>query len=310
MAFDDPLRTLAGDLAERSATTAGERRAARWLIHTIRRQTAQVWSEPFYSFRSSRSAWLLVLGLALAGGVLVWLAPVAGVGLTLVAALGFAAQALGWLELGWLFPGGESQNVVGVIPSRGEIRARVVVVAHYDTGRRIWRWPVFVGVGLAVSLLPLFAMLGTLLRGPLWDALLLVPLAGVAVGLAAQMRPGEAAGNDAGVAAALAVGRLEPLQHTEVWTLFTGSRAPGMVGIRAFLRRHGRLLANARFVILEENAGTGATLWQRRGEASVVAECGYQAVALLTVDPIDIQGAAAHVRAIVEEVDRAAILEA
>lgn len=305
--LDDPLRALTEELADRRATTLGERRAARWLVSALRRQTHQVWQEPFRSFCSPRPVWALLLGLSMAGGVLIWAAPGVGLGITLLAALGFAGQALGWLELGWLFKLGESQNVVGVVPSRGEILARVVVVAHYDTGDRLWAGPAFLGLALAVMLLPLAAMGAAAMPGAMAKGLVLLPLTGVAVGLVALIQPGEHCANDAGVAAALAVGRGEPLQHTEIWTLFTGSRAPGLVGMRAFLRRHGRLLADAHFVVLEEQQdGDGATLWQRRGEAAVIAERGHRAVALLTVDPGDIRGAATRVRAIAEKVDRAA----
>lgn len=303
---NDPLRSLTGDLSRRRATTPGEHQAARWLMEAVGRQTHQVWLEPFRSFRSARPVWALLLSLALTGGVLTWTAPQAGLALALLAALGFAAQALGWLELGWLFPCGESQNVVGVVPSRGEIRERVVVVAHYDTGPRLWTWPAFIGVALSIMLLPLAAMLTTLLGAPAWSGLPLLPICGLALGLLTLFQEGAEGGNAAGVAAALEVGRGAQLEHTEIWTVFTGSRAPGLVGIRAFVRRHDRLLAGARFIILEEEEGAGATLWQRRGEASVVAERGHMAVALLTVDPAHIGEAAARVRALAEEVDRGA----
>jgi hypothetical protein len=144
-----------------------------------------------------------------------------------------------------------------------------------------------------------------MLPGPIWDGLLLIPLAVVATGLLALLRSDRQDGNAAGVAAALAVSRGEALQHTEIWTLFTGSRVPGLVGLKAFLRRHGRLLEGAHFIVLEQEEGLGATHWQRRGEAAMIAERGDRAVALLTVHLQDIDGAAARVRAMAEAIDRA-----
>lgn len=302
----DPLRTLTEELADRRAVTPGERRASRWLVEVLRRSTYQVWVEPFGSFRSARPAWAVILGLSLLGGMLVRPTPGAGLGLTLLGAVGFAAQSLGWLQFGWLFPAGESQNVVGVIPAADEIRQRVVVVAHYDTGERVWAGPAFLSVAVAVMSLPLAAMAAAVLPGAIWDRLVLLPLIGVVGGLTALLRPGRQYGNAAGVAAALAVGRSAPLTHTEVWTLFTGSRAPGLVGIQAFLLRHGRLLTEGHFIVLEEEAGEGATLWQRRGEAAVIAERPHRAVTLLPVNRSDIAGTAARVRAMAEAVDREA----
>lgn len=303
--MNDPLRTLTAELADRQATTPGELRAARWLVDAARRHTHQVWLEPFASFRSPRLAWMVLLGLSLLGGMLLWHGPGLSLCLTLLAALGFAAQALGWLELGWLFPGGESQNVVGVVPARGEIRERLVVVAHYDTGDRIWSASGFAGVALAVMLLPPAAILAMLLPGAVWDGLALLPLLGVAAGLISLSGRLGMRGNAAGVAACLAVGRGPSLQHTEVWTLFTGSRIPGLVGMQAFLRRHGRLMEGAGFIVLEENEA-GATLWQRQGEAAVIAGLGYRVLARLTASPDDIDAAVARVRAVAEEIDLAA----
>ncbi|MFZ5816049.1 MAG: hypothetical protein ACOY93_12190 [Bacillota bacterium] len=303
----DPLCTLTGEMADRRATTAGEGRAARYLVDALRRSTHQVWVEPFRSFRSPRPAWVAILSLSLLGGMLVWSLPGVALSLTLLAALAFAAQALGWLELGWFFSCGESQNVIGVIPARQEIRRRVVVVAHYDTGPRLWRWASFLGLAAAVMALPPAVMAAVALPGHLWDGLLLLPLLGVAAGLATLLRGGCEGGNAAGVAAALAVGRRQrSLEHTELWTLFTGSRTPGLVGIRAFLLRHGRLLKEAQFIVLEQESGEGATLWQRRGEAAVLAEQGYRGVLLLTVQPGGLEGAVARIRTIAEQIDAAA----
>ncbi|MFZ5825068.1 MAG: hypothetical protein ACOY94_12125 [Bacillota bacterium] len=302
----DPLSTLAKELADRPAAKPGERRASRWLVEQLRRSTYQVWVEPFSSFHSSRPAWGMILGLSLVGGILLRPAPGLGLVLTLLGAVGFAAQSLGWLQLGWLFPRGESQNVVGVIPANDEIRQRVVVVAHYDTGERLWAGPAFLTVAGAAMLLPPACVAALVLPGPLWDLLVLLPLTLMAAVLIALALPGRPYGNNAGVAVALAVGQSAPLKHTEVWTVFTGSRAPGLVGIQAFLLRHGRLLADGDFIVLEEDEGEGATLWQRRGEAAVIAEHGHRAAVLLPVSREDIAGTAARVRSMAEAVDREA----
>ncbi len=301
------LRTLTGELADRPATSVGEQQAARHLADALRRATQMVWQEPFASFCSPRPAWVIILAMSLLGGLLFWVLPWFSIAFSLLAALGFAAQAMGWLELGWLFPTGESQNVVGVIPARGEIRARLVILAHYDTGSRVWAGRSFLLIATLVMLLPLDAMLAAALSAKLWDALLILSLAGIALGLWLVMHETAEDRNDAGVAVALTAGSGPSLAHTEVWTVFTGSRVPGLVGMRAFLHRHGRLLADAHFVVLEEEDGTLLTFQQRQAEAAVITQEVRAQVTLLTVDPADMPGAVAQVRKIAEGVDQQAI---
>jgi len=300
-----PLRTLAGDLTERTATSVGEQRAADRLVSELRRSTHQVWQEPFASFRSPRPAWALLLGLAMLGGLLYWTLPGVGFALALLAAVGFACQAAGWLELGWLFPTGESQNVVGVLPAQGEIRARLVVLAHYDTGVRVWTGRSFVLVGSALMLLPPLGLLGLVSGSPLWDSLLALCLVAIGGGIALVLRGASQDRNDAGVAVALACGSGPSLQHTELWTVFTGCRVPGLVGMKAFLHRHGRLLGDAQFIVLEEEDGTLLTLQQRQAEAAVLMRQGHEQVMLLHVDPNGLEAAREQVRAMAEEIDQA-----
>lgn len=258
------VRALAEEIGPRSATSVGEARAARYIVEAAKGMTHQVWTEPFHSFSSPIWAWLLVLGLAVAGAGALWWLPELSAAVSLVASICFVAQANGWIELGWLFRQRESQNVVAVLTSKEMVRERVVLVAHYDTARgrsRSTMFPYFWLSTACMFTLPLVAVLSWVTAKPVWlwasllPAALLLGVAGaVAVReLLAQPGPG-AVDNGSGVAAALQTGErvaAAPLAHTEVWLVFTGCKEVGLVGMQSFLDRHERLLSNAHFVVLD-----------------------------------------------------------
>lgn len=334
----DPLRhvsALAGEIGPRRATTEGEARAARYLVTAARQFTHQVWVEPFRAFATPVWPWLLVLGVATVGGVSIWWEPWLATALTMLAALGMVGQAVGWIELGRLFPHKESQNVVAVVPCMADLRARLVLVAHYDTARVDPR-PIparrlrtaFLTVAACLLVLPAVSLLALALPGSLWAWFSVGPVAGVALGaihLLLRYRHGVdepgVLNNGCSLAALLRTGEWiaqRPLLHTEVWTLFTGCREPGLVGMHAFLDRHGLLLADAHFVVLDRvipgavqyglgegllrllmterrlpellQAGAGQAvpgtyLAQRQTEATAALSRGFKAMALVT--PVD-----------------------
>jgi hypothetical protein len=267
----DPLRyvrALAEEIGPRGATTAAEARAARYIAEAARGYTHQVWLEPFRSFASPALPWLLILGLCAAGGFFLWFSPGLGATLCTVGAVSYAGQGLGWIQLGWLLQRRQSQNVVSVVPARETIRRRLVIVAHYDTGRRIrtWlgpgEWQVAVLAATAsVIALPLIAII----YGTEGDdgslKLALIPWLVVCAACAALIlwerhAPQDAgiAEGAAGVAVALSAGEAlarAGLNHTEVWVVCTGCRTTGMVGFHALLERHGTMLADASFLVLD-----------------------------------------------------------
>jgi hypothetical protein len=267
----DPLRhvrALSGELGARGATSPGEASAARYIAEAARGYTHQVWQESFRSFPSQAPAWLIALGFSLLGALTLWVHPPTGAVLATVGAVAFAGQAAGWIQLGRLLPHRDSQNVIAVVPARESIQQRLVIVAHYDTGRR-WPWPVSrlqetvaaVAVSGAVLGLAAVAVANANSRWLGWAAAsvpLLLVVAGAMLALGARERsgpPNDGAVSSAGaVAVGLAAGEgiaRAPLRHTEVWVVFTGCRKAGMTGLHALLDRHGPMLADAAFLVLD-----------------------------------------------------------
>lgn len=273
----DPLRhvrVLAEEIGPRAATSPGEARAARYIAEAARVYTHQVWLEPFRTFTTPRLPWLLIFGTCLLGVMLLPFNWQASAVFVTVGAVGGLGQALHWIELGWLFPLRESQNVVAVVPSAAAIRRRLVLVTHVDS-----------------------------------------PIGG---------HPGEGA---AGPALVLAAGELlarAPLRHTEVWTVFTGSREPGMAGLHYLLQQYGHMLADADFVVLDRIRGgaplfsltegrfpahisdgdlagylrelglAGVDLTGHETQASLLLDEGFRTVALLTVGQGQVSPRALH----------------
>jgi hypothetical protein len=278
----DPLRhvrALAEEIGPRAAAGPAEARAARYIAEAARGYTHQVWLEPFPTFVSAAAARLLVGGLSLCGGLLVWAAPEAAAAVSGVAAASLLGQALRWIELGWLFRRGKSQNVVTVVPSAGSIRRRLIIVAHYDSAAAPPLAPAVAWLTSAgVFLLPVL-LFGYLFSGAaVWQWLSLPLMALVAVGILLSHGRQSTGGGEsaAGVAVALAAGEAlarVPLRHTEVWTVFTGAREPGMVGLRALLQRYSHMLKDADFLVLDR-LGRGELIYSVTEGIFPMRACG------------------------------------
>lgn len=270
------VRALADEIGPRGSTGPGEAAAAIYIESVMRRFTPQVWAEPFRSFSSFSWPYGLLLLGGLLGGALIWWAPAWGALLAAVVALFYLLQTLGAVELGLLFRKRASRNVIGVVAPSGPVRHRIVLMAHYDSAKT--------AINFSPSQVPYFRLTFLLITG----AILALPLLGVlalAVGDAPWIRwavilataylavafltvvdrevrgkytPGA---NDNGSGVATMLGLCEelsgnPLRHTEVWCVATGCEEVGMMGARAFLDRHGHMLRDAHFIILD-NHGKG-----------------------------------------------------
>lgn len=289
----DPLRhvrALTEEIGARAAASPEEASAARYIAEAARAYTHQVWMEPFRTFVSAGVSQLLILGLSLAGGLLLLADFRAAAVVGTLAAVGEAGQLLGWLELGWFFRRRESRNVVAVVPAIRAIRRRLVLVAHYDSpcgaAQPVWLARLSMGGVFALAGLAALAA-GTGSTAWAWVAVLpgVAVLSGLTLlGLGElQGVRGSDAGGAAGPALALAAGEAvarAPLRHTEVWTVCTGSKEPGMVGLQVLLERYGALLADADFVVLDR-IGSGAPVYTLSEGAFPVRFCDADLVGYL-----------------------------
>jgi hypothetical protein len=290
---DDPVRTSSrlGERAleharvlarqGRGSATPAEAEAARYVQgQLVQLGIADVRQQPF---RGLRSLWLflsLAFGLALVGHAAIWMlsAPLGKWEALAISLIAFGMS--GYLlyckftfrsyPLQEMLPHGPSQNVIAVIPPRGEVRQRVVLVSHLDSHRAVvWYahdWlvrayglvaPLVVwGVAAAPLLYMLRVVTGWDVFGWLGLALGGLHFLGWFSGVTADLGPYSPGANDnaAAVGTVLALAeRLkgEPLEHTEVRLAFTGCEETGCDGMLAFLREQGEMLKDALLIDLE-----------------------------------------------------------
>jgi hypothetical protein len=169
-----------------------------------------------------------------------------------------------------LLPRGPSQNVIAVLPPKEQVLHRVVLMAHLDSHRAVIWFANDVLVLIYTLLTPI--ILYGILAAPLFYALALATglqvftwfgiglaflhfvawFTGVTADLGAFSPGANDNASSAGIVLSLAeYFQQSPLQHTEVWCLFTGCEESGGDGIRAFLKEHEQLVKDAFFLDFE-----------------------------------------------------------
>jgi hypothetical protein len=281
------IRRLAVGIGPRPATSPQERAAAQYGAEFLRSLGIEVRLQHFRS--PTTWTWFNFLGYLLAllavALYLVW--PPLGLVLAAVAAIAAIAENDNRPFLSRLMPRRESQNVIGVARPQGEVRRRVVCLAHLDTARSDaahhpnkvagFRKTYLLSVWVLIALVALY-FAGTVAyvvpavsipwRLEWWLSLPLgLVLIYIQVLLIQRERTGEfvAGANDnaSGVGCALAAAEhfaASPLQHTELWTVLTGCEEVAANGAVEFLEAHRTQLGDA-FVLSPDNCGAGQPIY-------------------------------------------------
>ncbi len=281
------IRKLAVEIGPRPPTSSQERAAADYGAKFLRSLGLEVKLQHFRA--PSTWTWFNFLGylLALLGVLLYLVWPPLGFALVVVAAVAAIAENDNRPFLSRLMPKRESRNVIGVLRPQGEVKWRVVCLAHLDTARSdaahhpnkvaSFRTTYLLSVWVLIALAALY-LVGTVVyfipelsipwRLEWWLSLPLgLVLIYIETLLIQRERTGEfvAGANDnaSGVACTLAVAEhftAYPLQHTELWTVLTGCEEVAANGAVEFLRAHRAQLGDA-FVLCPDNCGAGQAIY-------------------------------------------------
>jgi hypothetical protein len=283
-------RVLCKEIGPRPSTGAGEKQAADYALQVLLRAWEPVLAgdahaapprrELILSQRSAYRPYSLALAAGLAAHLFSgrsWMKRVAGAGLSAAAAWAFSREAD--LKTNWthkILKPGDSQNIVAVLPARGdskgERRRRIVLCAHLDSHRT----PIFYSHPLWLKIFAPFIALtfaslavdavrhaaGSSRRSKLGKLHAMIEAVALLLTLQAEKSPYSHGANDnasgAGVVLSLAQ-RLanEPLHNCEVWIVLTGCEEVGAHGMRALLRRHEKALRDAPFLNFDM-VGVGA----------------------------------------------------
>ena len=265
----------------RGSATPAEKQAADYVHSQLQKLGAE--NIHTQSFLGLRSIWLffaLAFGLALVGHAAYWFLrhPLGLIPAMLVSiiALAFSGFLL-WnkftfrdFPLRTTLPHAPSQNVIGVMPPAGEVRKRLVLVAHLDSHRAVFWFATdllvmifavagvvcIYGVFLAIPLYILAAL--THLQIFTWVALVLAVFhfLGWFTGVTADLGRYSPGANDNASAMGTVLSlaerlKAQPLQNTEVWLAFTGCEESGCDGLMTLLKEHGENLKQALFVDFE-----------------------------------------------------------
>ena len=282
MSAMEHIRHLSVNIGPRGSTTEAEADAARYAAHVLADLGITPSTETFSSARSSYYPFALWSGLLLLAAMLFFVAGRIGAILALLLSLAALISVL--LELSFrpnplrsLLPKGRSQNTWGRLEPAGQVRRQVVLIGHLDSHRtplvfsspgwlRLFRALIPLGLIACTLLLIIYAVIGIGLfeRTPLvnWLALpcILALLGLFLLMIQADRTPYSAGANDnasgAGIILDLAKRlKQKPLQHTAVWTLFSGCKEVGCYGAEAFAQAHRSALGKAPIWLTVDSVG-------------------------------------------------------
>jgi hypothetical protein len=267
---------LARKIGPRGSTTENEKRAAQFVrAEMVRFGIPFEWQ----TFRSPTSAWRpfsYIMGTAVFAATLAPLFnPLTGViaAVLLLLALWLMVREMNLRNtpLRPLLPHGKSQNVIARLAPTRAVKQRVVLVSHLDSHRTPYfhqspeRQQLFnLILILAFVGLPLNGLFFLLLAFTDWVwpyvvalPFVLVHLSGVVITLQVDGTSYSPGANDNASSVAVLLTMAEwlaerPLDHTELWFLFSGCEEVGCYGMRAFLDEYGdELSQDACFIDFE-----------------------------------------------------------
>ncbi|MGC9332912.1 MAG: M28 family peptidase [Anaerolineae bacterium] len=279
------IHHLAEGIGGRGSCTPAEYQAAEYVAQEMDNLgVTSVKLEPFQALPSTYWPYALAFAAALLGTFLAWIpgdrwAMAAASLLNAMGAWGMLAEtdfAANWMRC--LLPRATSHNAVGVLPASGESRCAVVLCAHLDTHRTpifysSRTWHTLFGALVAAAFVSMAAEavaygLGAVLG---WDGLRWLGLAAsmqvfaLLLCLHADRTPFSPGANDnaSGVGVVLGLAEQlarEPLNHTDVWLVFTGCEEVAAYGMAAFLDAHAAELGDAVYVVLDQ-VGVGRLVY-------------------------------------------------
>jgi hypothetical protein len=178
---------------------------------------------------------------------------------------------------------GRSQNVIATLLPRGEVKRRIYLIAHLDSGKQRFTLPtqapellkplttLIIGALFANVLIQLRRALMLRARRGLWDALFAALTFGA---LAAQInderQPFIEGANDnaSGVSVLLGLAEalsLAPLENTQVTFLFTGCAEVGCIGMARYLEQFQPPRFNSYFIVFEMVGGSNLCYGVKHG---------------------------------------------
>ena len=269
-------RYLADKIGYRLSGTEGERSASNYIKEVLDRLGIESQKESFQFCRGPIHPYMIILTISLIGGLFSPSYKFLGFLFTSMGAVAFHME---YHYRSWFLRRslqGDSENVIGKIPSKAEKPSRrIVISAHYDSSRAgLVFHPRIVGNFRVFSLLtligvfglPVFIICGEVIFSSFFGFLRSVSVLWIILVLLMMLqreldgKKGSGANDNAsGVGVMLSLAEniaAQPLEKTEVWIAATSCEDAGMAGMRSFLSRHEQEMQDA-LIINVSNVGAG-----------------------------------------------------
>lgn len=267
------VKVLADEIGPRPTGGIAEGAAHEYIRRTLELSGfKQTETMPFMAWDSYTYPLGAPLALSMLGNLLRYLG---SFGNLLGGALGLASASLmvettrcNTRQLSALFPKRVASNIIARIPSKGTQRHKLVFLGHTDTNKerpsfsprrkKMLGASASLGIGLvALNALAQWAQLFGLRKARRLQNISLLGMIAAAAALLHDNKEGYVPGandNASAVACLLGLGQhlqQNPLEHTEVWLVFTAAEEVGSIGAEKLLDDYGAYLDDAWFIDFE-----------------------------------------------------------
>ena len=277
------IQYLSETIGGRGSCTPNQKRAAEYTSEKLTDAgVANVNFETFNGVTSTYKPFILAFASALIGTLLALISgsrSALGVGafLNLLGVWAMFAEsefASNWTR--WILPTVKTQNVTGVIPSKGMTKHQVVLCSHLDTHRTpvfyssiAWQKAfglsvtgAFLSMALGMSAFGVGSLLNWMWLSWAGAVCGLMQIFALTLVISAEFTPFSPGANDnaSGAGVILAVAerlRAEPLTNTTVYFIFTDCEETGAHGITAYLNSHAKTLGKDAIYIILDEVGAG-----------------------------------------------------
>ncbi len=176
----DFIDRVVTETGPRVSCSESEKKAGRMMAEEMGPVCDQVNFEPFTCNPTAFLGFFpIIVGLYMVSMIFYWLWPIAAVFLMGAALLIYVLESVLYKEfIDRFFKKGESENIVGIIKPKGDVKKRVIVSGHLDSAYEFNLWFLFKNAAIPIMIVTVFAFLYLFIISTIRSVAMFSPIGG------------------------------------------------------------------------------------------------------------------------------------